>query len=79
MRLGGILKGAGITQIYTTTFRRTVQTAAPLAAALQVTPAELPVSELDALFARLHAATPNDRVLVVGHSNTFLRYCRGSA
>ncbi len=35
-----------------------------------MTPTELPVSDLDALFARLHAATPNDRVLVVGHSNT---------
>lgn len=69
-RLGEILKGAGITQIYTTTLRRTVQTAAPLAAALQVTPTELPVGDLDALFTRLHAATPNDRVLVVGHSNT---------
>ncbi len=70
VRLGEILKGAGITQIYTTTLRRTIQTAAPLAAALKVTPTELPVSDLDALFARLHAATPSDRVLVVGHTNT---------
>jgi phosphohistidine phosphatase SixA len=70
VRLSEILKGAGITQIYTTTLRRTVQTAAPLAAALRVTPTELPVSDLDTLFARLHAATPNDRVLVVGHTNT---------
>jgi broad specificity phosphatase PhoE len=70
VRLGEILKSAGITQIYTTTLRRTVQTAAPLAAALRVSPTELPVSDLDALLARLHAATPNDRVLVVGHSNT---------
>ena len=70
MRLGVILKGAGITQIYTTNLRRTVQTAAPLAKALELTPTELPSSDLDALFTKLHAATLHDRVLVVGHSNT---------
>jgi phosphohistidine phosphatase SixA len=69
-RLGVILRSAGITQIYTTNLRRTVQTAAPLAAALQLTPTELPVGDLDALVTRLHAAAPHDRVLVVGHSNT---------
>lgn len=70
MRLGVILKGAGITQIYTTNLRRTVQTAAPLAAALELTPTEVPSSDLDALFTKLHAAAPHDRVLVVGHLNT---------
>jgi broad specificity phosphatase PhoE len=70
MRLGVILKSAGITRIYTTSLRRTVQTAAPLAAALQLEPTDLPVSDLDALFARLRALTPDDRVLVVGHSTT---------
>ncbi len=69
-RLGVLLKDAGITQIYTTNLRRTVQTAAPLAAALQLTPTELPVSDLDALFSKLNTATLQDRVLVVGHSNT---------
>ncbi len=70
MRLGVILKEAGITQIYTTNLRRTAQTAAPLAAALHLTPTELPVNDLNTLFTRLHAATVHDRVLVVGHSNT---------
>lgn len=69
-RLGAILKNAGITQIYTTNLRRTVQTAAPLAAALTVTPVELAVGDTDALVARVRAAPPAGRVLVVGHSNT---------
>jgi phosphohistidine phosphatase SixA len=69
-RLGVILGGAGITQIYTTNLRRTVQTAAPLAKALKLMPTELPSSDLDALFTTLHAATLHDRALVVGHSNT---------
>ncbi len=69
-RLAVLLKDAGITQIYTTNLRRTVQTAAPLAAALRLTPTELPVNDLDALFTRLNGATLHDRVLVVGHSNT---------
>jgi phosphohistidine phosphatase SixA len=69
-RLAAILKDAGVTQIYTTSLRRTVQTAAPLAAALKLTPMELPVSDLDALVAKLQTATATDRVLVVGHSNT---------
>ena len=69
-RLGAILKDAGLTQIYTTNLQRTVQTAAPLAAALGLMPTELPVSDLDALISRLKSATPQDRVLVVGLSNT---------
>ena len=39
-RLGAMLRDAGITRIYTTNVRRTVQTAAPLAAALRLTPTE---------------------------------------
>ena len=69
-RLGMILIGAGITQIYTTNLRRTVQTAAPLAKALQLTPTEIPGSDFDALYTKLHGATRQDRVLVVGHGNT---------
>jgi phosphohistidine phosphatase SixA len=69
-RLAAMLKDAGITQIYTTNLRRTVQTAAPLADALRLTATELPTTALDALVSRLQAATSRDRVLVVGHSNT---------
>ncbi|RPI49091.1 MAG: histidine phosphatase family protein [Acidobacteria bacterium] len=70
LRLGAMLKDAGITQIYTTNLQRTVQTAAPLAAALLLTPTEIAVSDLDALFIKLQGATLHDRVLIVGHSNT---------
>lgn len=69
-RLGAILRDAGITQIYVTERQRTGQTAAPLAAALQLTPVALPSGATDALFARLRASAPHDRVLIVGHSNT---------
>jgi len=70
MRLAVILKDAGITQIFTTNLRRTVQTAEPVAVALKLTPTELPGDDLDALLTKLHSAARRDRVLVVGHSNT---------
>ncbi|MCC7415909.1 MAG: histidine phosphatase family protein [Acidobacteria bacterium] len=69
-RLAAVLEDAGISRIYTTTLRRTLQTAAPLAAALMLTPVQLPQRDLDALFDRLGASTRGDRVLIVGHSNT---------
>lgn len=70
MRLAAILRDAGITQILTTNLQRTGQTAAALAKQLELTPTELPSTDLDALLDKLRAATPRDRVLVVGHSNT---------
>ena len=69
-RLAEMLKDAGITQILTTDVRRTIQTAAPLAAALHLTAAALKAGDQDAIVARLHAASARDRVLVIGHSNT---------
>ncbi len=69
-RLAALLKDAGITRIYTTDRKRTIQTAAPLAAALHLTAAALKAGDQDALLAQLHAASAIDRVLVVGHSNT---------
>jgi phosphohistidine phosphatase SixA len=70
MRLAAILKDAGISRIFTTDRRRTVQTAAPVAAALTLTPIELPANDLDGLLAQLRSSAIRDRVLVVGHSNT---------
>jgi phosphohistidine phosphatase SixA len=69
-RLAALLKDAGITRIYTTDRKRTIQTAAPLAAALHLTSAAVKGGDQDALLAQLHAASASDRVLVVGHSNT---------
>lgn len=67
-RLAVMLKDAGITAVHVTQFKRTQQTAAPLAAAIGVTPTVSPAAESAALVATLRAATGN--VLVVGHSNT---------
>jgi broad specificity phosphatase PhoE len=69
-RLAALLHDSGITQIYTTDLTRTIQTAAPLARALHLTASALKAGDQDALLARLHAASPADRILVVGHSNT---------
>lgn len=67
-RLAGMLRDAGITAIFVTEFKRTQQTAAPLAAALKLTPTVVKAADTAALVARLKAATGH--VLVVGHSNT---------
>jgi phosphohistidine phosphatase SixA len=66
--LAAMLEDAGITAIYATQYKRTQQTAAPLAAALGVTVITIPSADTAALAAKLKAAPGN--VLVVGHSNT---------
>ena len=59
---------AGITAVHTTAYRRTRATAAPIAAALGLTPREYDARALDAFAQRLAGA--GGRHLVVGHSNT---------
>lgn len=66
--LARVLRDARITAIYATEFKRTQQTAAPLARALGLTVTVVPAKDGAALLARLKASTGN--VLVVGHSNT---------
>lgn len=66
--LASALKDAGITAIYTTEYKRTQQTAAPLAKALGITPTVVPARDLPALIEKVKAAAGNS--LVVGHSNT---------
>lgn len=66
--LAALLKDARITQIYVTEFKRTLQTAAPLAKTLGLEPTVVPSKDTSALVARLKA--PSGNVLVVGHSNT---------
>jgi broad specificity phosphatase PhoE len=68
--LAALLKDAGITHILTTDLKRTMQTGSPLAAALHLTATALKAGDQDALLTRLHAASPRDRILVVGHANT---------
>ena len=68
-RLRDMLKDAGITTIFTSELRRTIETAAPLASAIHVNPQQFP-GDADALAAKIAASNARDRVLVVGHTNT---------
>jgi phosphohistidine phosphatase SixA len=67
--LAGMLKDAGIKQIYVTDVTRTQQTAAPLAKALKIKPTILPAKDPNALIKNL-AYTGGGNILVVGHSDT---------
>jgi broad specificity phosphatase PhoE len=67
-----LLRDAGVSAIFTTPWERTRQTAAPLAAALGLAPAEIRTGPA---YAGEVASTIRDKhagstVLVVGHSNT---------
>ena len=66
--LAAALKDAGIAAIYVTEFKRTQQTAAPLAAALGVQATVVPSKDMAALIGKLKGSGGN--ALVVGHSNT---------
>jgi broad specificity phosphatase PhoE len=63
-----LLKDAEISALYTTEFKRTQQTAAPLAKALHLEPAIISSKDQAALIAKLRGSSGN--VLVVGHGNT---------
>jgi phosphohistidine phosphatase SixA len=69
-KLRDMLRDAGITRIFTSDLRRTIETAAPLATAVKVTPEQTPGGDAAALAAKISAAGAHDRILVVGHSNT---------
>ena len=69
-RLRDMLRAAGVTHIFTTNLRRTIETAKPLADALGLAPQALPGPDVQPLAGRLGALSPHDRALVVGHSNT---------
>jgi broad specificity phosphatase PhoE len=70
--LWSALKDAGVTAVITTQFARTVETAAPTAAKLGLTPEVVPTggaSHAAAVAAQVKRH-PGATVLVVGHSNT---------
>jgi broad specificity phosphatase PhoE len=67
-RLAAMLAGSGVTQIYTTEFKRTRQTAAPLAEKLKLKPVMAAANDPDPLVQALQKGT--SPALVVGHSNT---------
>ena len=66
--LANMLRDSKISVIYTTEFKRTQQTAAPLAKALGLTVTTLPAENQTALIAKLRTSTATS--LVVGHGNT---------
>jgi broad specificity phosphatase PhoE len=66
--LAAALKDSGITAIFTTEYKRTQQTAAPLAKALGLDAATVSARDMPGLIDKVKAAGGN--VLVVGHSNT---------
>jgi broad specificity phosphatase PhoE len=66
--LAKTLKDANIAAIYATEFKRTQQTAAPLAKALGISVTNLPAKDIAALTAKLR--TSNGNALVVGHGDT---------
>ena len=66
--LANMLRDSKISVIYTTEFKRTQQTAAPLAKALGLTVTTLPAENQAALVAKLRTSAATS--LVVGHGNT---------
>jgi len=66
--LATMLKDANITAIYATEFKRTQQTAAPLAKALGISPTNLAAKDIATLTAKLRVS--NGNALVVGHGDT---------
>ncbi len=66
--LAAVVKDVGITAIFVTEFKRTQQTAEPLAQLTKIPATIVPAKENSALLAKLKEAKGS--VLVVGHSNT---------
>jgi broad specificity phosphatase PhoE len=68
--LATVLKDAGLTAIYVSEAQRTMQTAEPLAQALQLEPTRLPRRDIEGLITRLRTQQAEGRVLIVSHSLT---------
>ena len=73
--LARMLKDAGVVAIYTTEFKRTQQTAAPLAKALGIEAITVPANTPGTLLEALKTARGN--LVVVGHSNSIPDLLRG--
>jgi broad specificity phosphatase PhoE len=63
-----VLRDAGISAIFVTQFRRTQETAKPLAADLDITPTV--IDDVEPLVTAIRALPPGSSALVVGHTNT---------
>src|SRR5437868_14291102 len=66
--LAQMLKNSSIVAIFTTEFKRTMETAAPTARALGITATTVPANDAPALAEKLRAL--NGNALVVGHGNS---------
>ena len=66
--LARILKDSRITSVFVTEFKRTQETAAPLARVAHLSPVVVPANDVPALVVKLRAL--NGNALVVGHGNT---------
>ena len=75
-RLATTLGEAGIRAIYVTQFKRTQQTAAPIAARLKLQPSVMPAS-VTALAVELKSRHGGDIVLLVAHSSTMPAIIKG--
>jgi broad specificity phosphatase PhoE len=71
--LARILRSLDVEAIYVTQFQRTAHTAAPLAAALKLTPIQIHSDATPELVERIRKEHPDDVVLTVGHSNSVPR------
>ena len=69
-RLAVMLKGAGIDTIYSSEFRRTKATVAPLSAGIGVPTVVIPAGDMAGLVHRLKTQHGGETVIVSGHSNT---------
>ena len=68
--LSGMLAESGVEAIYTTPYRRTRETIAPLAAATGLEARTMEARATEELAARILAEHRGDLVVVAGHSNT---------
>jgi phosphohistidine phosphatase SixA len=68
--LAHVLGEAGISAIFVIPFKRTQQTAAPLAAALELTPIQYQATDAQGVAATILADHAAGRVVVIAHSNT---------
>jgi len=66
--LAEMLKTSGIVSIFTSEFKRTIETASPTVKSLGIDPKIIPANDSDALVAELHKLTGN--ALVVNHSDS---------
>ena len=68
--LAHILGDLNICSIFVTEFRRTKETASPIAEKFHVEPQVIAANDVDALAAKLRATPRGSAALVIGHSNT---------